>query len=197
MENKNNLTIISHNCASYFLYNKLGWEYTSPFIDLYIDHVNYLYLLKNFSEINFENVRLVNKTMYLNNGGYNCANENQFYPIVCLDNKVIMHAIHCIGWQEFYNKWIRRVKKINFHNLLFIYYDNINKKDKLKKFLDYTSDYNRLVYSKNFVDEDDYTFLYQDCTKEFDIQFVNQSFDDERLMKFIQTRKGIQIEDLL
>ena len=42
------ITIVAPNCWSYYFHNEMKLEYCTPFIDIYINMDEYLYLVENF-----------------------------------------------------------------------------------------------------------------------------------------------------
>ncbi|EFF63409.1 DUF1919 domain-containing protein [Turicibacter sanguinis] len=134
----NNFTIVSNNCWGGFIYKRFKLQYNSPFIGLFIFAPDYIYLLKNFNNIINNDIRPVQpqeSRYYEQLKKYRILDK---YPIGKLDDNVEIHFLHYKTFNEAKEKWDRRVKRINFQNLLIKYSDKdlsnddlINEFDKL------------------------------------------------------------------
>ena len=118
LKNKD-FTIVSNNCWGGFVYQKFGLEYKTPFIGLFIFTPDYIELLKNFKELIFKELKFINfeQSKYykeiIKNKNYH------IYPIAIIGGKVEIHFLHYKSNEEAAEKWKRRVKRINFNNILF------------------------------------------------------------------------------
>lgn len=193
MENRNRLTVVCQNCLSYFIHKEYKWEYLTPFVDLWISPENYLRLLSKFSIANLRNLRLVDRYLWSINGGENLGYENYYYPIVNIDDKAIVHGIHYNTYQEFIEKWNRRVERMNFQNMLFIYTDfsNIeNRESKLQEFLEYTQFYNQLVITDQHLSEDINRRVVPKSLTDWDQKFYDDLIRNPEVKSFIQELKS-------
>lgn len=149
---KNVPTIISPNCWGGLLYNHLGLEFKSPFINMFEEHTDYLKILKNLdlymeSELEFAGMK-------------EDGNSRQLYPVAkCAD--VLLHFNHAASFEEANECWERRKKRMNMNNSIVMFYDDdpqkvnqfmkLDYKDKIC-FVPYSSD-NReltsLIYKKS------------------------------------------------
>ena len=119
-----NFTIISNNCFAGFVYQKFDIQYNTPFVGLFILGPDYIYLLKNFNRLIKEELIFINANESRYKEYLIKANRFNKYPIGKLGNKVEIHFLHYKSQQEAKEKWNRRVKRINFNNILFKFSDN-------------------------------------------------------------------------
>lgn len=121
---RDDFTIVSNNCWGTFIYKKFGLNYQSPFINLVIFAPDYIELLENFSlevlqKISFiEHKKSKHKEELISLGIYESD-----YPIGILDNKYELHFLHYNSQSDAKEKWLRRVGRINFDNLIFKFSD--------------------------------------------------------------------------
>lgn len=105
LKNKN-FTIISHNCVGGVIYHDLNLRFNSPTIDLWFISKEFIKFCENLEH-------------YLN-----CElkpiKQNQFdYPLAKLDD-ITLYCMHYESFEEFKEKWERRVKRVNYDNLFFM-----------------------------------------------------------------------------
>lgn len=121
---RDDFTIVSNNCWGTFIYKKFGLNYQSPFINLVIFAPDYIELLEDFSlevlqKISFiEHKKSKHKEELISLGIYESD-----YPIGILDNKYELHFLHYNSQSDAKEKWLRRVGRINFDNLIFKFSD--------------------------------------------------------------------------
>jgi len=103
-------SIISHHCFAGFLYNSLGIQFQSPFINLFL----------NKSDIGkvYTNLRyyLEQQPIYVRDE-YE-PNLRRNYPVLKLDD-VLLFCNHYIDADEAISAWNRRVDRVDYDNLLF------------------------------------------------------------------------------
>lgn len=122
LKNKD-FTIISNNCWGGFVYQRYDLVYNTPFIGLFIFASDYIKLLKNFKKYIHKELVFINasKSKYIielkNNNTYNK------YPIALLGD-VEIHFLHYKDENEAREKWNRRVKRINYDNILIKFSEN-------------------------------------------------------------------------
>ena len=120
----NSFTIVSNNCFAGFVYQKFGIKYNTPFIGLFILPPDYIELLKNFNELIKKKLIFINadkskyKDYLIKNNRYNK------YPIGRLGESVEIHFLHYKSEIEAEEKLNRRLKRMNFNNILFKFSDN-------------------------------------------------------------------------
>lgn len=106
---ESNVSIIASHCWGGFLYNTLGLEFLSPFINLFIgadDFVTLLGDLRRYMELPLEYV-----------GTSIDANTNKSYPIGKLGD-VKINFNHYDTFEDACACWERRKKRINYNNIL-------------------------------------------------------------------------------
>lgn len=121
----NNLdfSIISDNCWGNFVYQDFGLEYQSPFVGLFIFSPDYILLLENLDarlklDLQFipaEKSKYKEQLIAWNNLGQ--------YPIALLGSDCEIHFLHYHSEDEAKDKWNRRIKRLNFNNLLIKFCD--------------------------------------------------------------------------
>lgn len=111
-------TIISNNCWGGFVYQKFGLEYRTPFIGLFIFAPDYIRLLNNLEKIVFYPMRFISPkdSEYVEDILVN--DQLPKYPIGVLGDDIEIHFLHYKNEKEALEKWNRRVKRINFDNML-------------------------------------------------------------------------------
>ena len=60
-----------------------------------------------------------------------CQITNRFYPIGVLGGDIEIHFMHYYTENQALDKWNRRVKRINFNNLFFVFSDGAEFRDEL------------------------------------------------------------------
>ena len=117
LKNKD-FTIISNNCWGGFVYQKFGLEYRTPFIGLFIFAPDYIRLLKELGKIVFYPIRFISPkdSKYVEDILVN--DQLPKYPIGVLGDDIEIHFLHYKSEKEALGKWNRRVKRINFDNML-------------------------------------------------------------------------------
>lgn len=193
MITNSNITIVAPDCGSYYLHQHFGMKYNTPFVDNYISIDNYLAILENFNNIDFNNIREVNRDMYLREGGEKVDAEYK-YPIVCLDDQFIIHPMHCINFQEFKTKWLNRVQRMNFHNLVFMFCDyrygseptnpEYGKED-LDRFLSAIGDQAAIVYTDRLKNGELNEKLLIMPRATMDMEMHKHAFEDSKYIEFI------------
>ncbi|WP_318253641.1 DUF1919 domain-containing protein [Selenomonas sp. AB3002] len=111
---KSKITIIAPCCLGGYIYHRFRLPFLSPTINLWFSESDYIRLLKNFKRI---------ITSDLNFYGINYDDrQGRVYPIFSLDDAVLVHMNHTSDSIEAKNKWDKRVKRINYDNLLVMNY---------------------------------------------------------------------------
>lgn len=129
--NKNkDFTIISSNCIGAGIYQDLGVQYNTPTAGLFFFPPCYLKFVYNLDHYITQPLVFIKESKYIK--------ENVSYPIGLLGD-VEIHFLHYKSEHEASDKWQRRIKRINFSNMYFIFtdqdsctYDDLEKFDKLK-----------------------------------------------------------------
>lgn len=103
-------SIISRHCWGGLLYHRLGLQFKSPFINLFLKDIDFNKLVKNFSHY-------MNQELKYIEDGYDPILKSN-YPIVKLDD-ITIYFNHYSTFEEAKNKWEERKKRINYDNLFF------------------------------------------------------------------------------
>lgn len=143
----NNFTIVSNNCFAGFVYQKFDIPYNTPFVGLFILGPDYIELLKNF------NILIKEKLVFIKGDESKYKDylikTNRFnkYPIGKLGNDVEIHFLHYKSETEAQEKWNRRLKRMNFNNILFKFSDNDMSNLKLIKEFDNLPFKNKICFT--------------------------------------------------
>lgn len=108
LKNKN-FSIISNNCIAGIILHDLNLPFSTPTINLFIENYDFIQFAKNLEE--YSNGELIEKN--------SCAN----YPIgilKCKVGEIEVHFLHYNSFKEAREKWVERVKRINYENLFLI-----------------------------------------------------------------------------
>lgn len=134
-------TIISPNCWGGITYNALQLEFTSPFVNMFETHEDYLKMLGNL-------------TYYLN-----CELEfvemiyekelGREYPIARLGD-VKIYLNHYYSFEEAKASWDRRIDRINLNNTIIMFYDE--QPELIKKFMKLNFE-KKICFSPCFMDD--------------------------------------------
>ena len=107
------VTILSNNCWGTFMYKYCNLEFNSPFIGLFVFAPDYIKLLEEpsliYSDLCFIERSRSKSLEFL---------DDKEYPIGLIANDIEIHFIHYKDEDEAYAKWSRRVKRINWDNLI-------------------------------------------------------------------------------
>lgn len=191
---QDDFTIISNNCWGTFIYKKFGLPYQSPFINLLIFAPDYIELLENFSPnilskisfIEHKNTKHKDEMIKLNIYEKN-------YPIGILDNKYELHFLHYTSQEDARNKWLKRVQRMNFNNLIFKFSDGDKFEDSMAKRFDDLGFKNKVCFTakkydnlksvvklEKFKDSERGHDEWKNTKKEFNIiKFINNLEKDE------------------
>lgn len=115
--NNLNFTIISNNCWGGHCYRHYGLPYFSPTVGLYFFAEEYIKLLRNLEE----NIKGPLKFISIKDSKYAkelYARNQENVPVGVLNNNIEIVFLHYKTKEEAYEKWKRRVKRINFDKLI-------------------------------------------------------------------------------
>ena len=118
LKNKD-FTIIANNCAAGFIYQDAGLEYRTPTVGLFFHSDCYIKFIKDLSVLHLP-LRFVPVSKY----PYRNSIREFYkldYPIGIIGDDIEIHFLHFHSEEEVREKWERRIKKINYDNLLFLY----------------------------------------------------------------------------
>lgn len=129
---KKDFTIISNDCCGGVIYHRIGKKFSSPFINLYIEHDDYIKLLKNLD-------------YYLSSELVEIHSEEK-YPIGILGSlePIKLHFYHYNSFFEAKNSWDKRKQRI-IKDKLFILFNLTNEFDE-----EYVRKYIQLMEKLNY-----------------------------------------------
>ena len=120
LKNKD-FSIICNNCVAGGIYHKLGMQYTSPTVGLFFFAKDYIKFLENFETY------IKQPLQFKETSKHPSANElmkiTGRYPVGVMGNDVEIHFLHYKNDAEARDKWNRRVQRLNYANLFFIFSD--------------------------------------------------------------------------
>lgn len=115
-----NFSIICNNCLAGGIYHKFGLIYSTPTIGLFFFSEDYIRFLEDFEHYINQPLTFIDKSIY---SKANDLRMNHHYPIGMLGNGVEVHFLHYKDIEEAKSKWTRRIERLNYNNLFFIYSD--------------------------------------------------------------------------
>lgn len=134
---KENFTIISNNCWGGMIYESYNLIKQSPTVGLYILPKDYLKFIENLSEYLNYDLNFISPSNSKNKDYIKeYIKDEKFgtYPIGQL-NDIEIYFLHYKSESEAYQKWNRRIKRIEWDRLLFKFNDqNGCTNDDIKKF---------------------------------------------------------------
>lgn len=123
------LSIISNNCWGGFMMKECGIPFNTPFVGLFLFDEDYIRLLEH-PEVMEEPLRFISR----NESRHEIA-EPRDYPIAVIGDGIEIHFLHYKDEREALQKWARRVKRLNFNNLMVKFGDEDGARpDLLKRF---------------------------------------------------------------
>lgn len=113
-------TLITEACYGGYIYNQLGMQFFSPFINTRISENDYLKLINNVSYYLNQNLQVGNdiqKTEEMQTKiGEDISWGKMGYPIAMLGD-LKLHAIHAKDLKSYMDEWERRRQRINWDNI--------------------------------------------------------------------------------
>ena len=132
----NNFTLLTHNCLGGIIYHNLGLQFLSPTINIqfnskqeffkFCKHLNY-YLTLQLEE---------------------CFDNTFPYPIAQLGD-LTLHLVHYKTFQDAFNKWEIRKKRVNLNNIYIITDDYCSENLRLSN--EYLWEFTELKCAKNII----------------------------------------------
>lgn len=98
-------TIICSNCTAGVIYHNLGLRFNTPTINMYIEPKDFIKLCQNLKHYMSCNMIEVP--------------ENSEYPVALLDD-IKLYGVHYKNFDEMFEKWDIRKKRINYKNIFII-----------------------------------------------------------------------------
>jgi uncharacterized protein (DUF1919 family) len=115
-----NFTIICNDCIGGGIYHKLGLQYSSPTVGLFIFSDDYVKMLENLPHYLNQPLKFKETSTHTKANELRKTNP---YPIGVLGD-VEIQFLHYKNPVEAADKWSRRTKRVNFNNLFFTYSDS-------------------------------------------------------------------------
>ena len=106
----NTPSIIARHCWGGLLFHRLGLEFNSPFVNLFLTEQDFIKLASNFK------FYMNQDPIYLKDG-YE-PNLRRNYPIAKLYD-ITLYFNHYVSFEEAYSTWKKRKERLNWGNLLF------------------------------------------------------------------------------
>lgn len=108
-------SIFAPNCWGGITYNRLGLRFNSPLINMWEEHDDYLKLIADPHRYFSYDLKFV--------GMGHDMNSKKDYPIArCGD--ILLHFNHYCTFEEANSAWIRRKKRIDWNNVLVMFFHN-------------------------------------------------------------------------
>ena len=146
---KNPPSIFSMNCWGGIVYHRLGLEFKSPFINMFVLEDDFIRFLSNPKKYIACEIDYIEEK-------YN-EDLKIYYPICACDD-IFLYFNHYNSFEDARNCWNRRKLRINWNNLFVAMYtenDNIAKEfsclsyDRKVCFTSFETDYKSCIYLKN------------------------------------------------
>lgn len=113
--------IIANNCWGTYIYQRLGIDYLSPLVNLFMAPSCYIKLATNLREYLSKPLSFVDTSMHAFANG-NRATYKNYYPIGLLGD-IELHFLHYDSPEDAAEKWARRVERVNYDRLFFKFDD--------------------------------------------------------------------------
>ena len=147
-------TIFTHNCWAGMLYNYLGFEFKTPFINLWMIDWYFIEFLEHPKKYLKEELKFKD-----------CGKDGYYgdYPI-CTLGDLELHFNHYASFEDAKNCWEKRKKRIDFDNLVVMMYTEFPELVERFKKLDYKT---KICFSS--VRCDDENIFYVDVDKIYEL----------------------------
>jgi uncharacterized protein (DUF1919 family) len=122
LENRN-FSIISNNCIGGGIYHKFGLQFTTPTVGCFFYPEDYIKCLENLQFYLKQPIKFTDKTRHASAQKLR-ATIKRSYPIGVLGENVEVHFLHYKDEAEAQEKWNRRVARLNWDNLFFLFSDS-------------------------------------------------------------------------
>lgn len=113
-------TLITEACYGGYIYNQLGMQFFSPFINTRISENDYLKLINNVAFYLSQNLEAGNDVQKIEDIqpkiGEDISWGKMGYPIAMLGD-LELHAIHAKDLKSYMDEWERRMQRINWDNI--------------------------------------------------------------------------------
>lgn len=193
--NNTDFTIISNNCWGGICYEYFGLRKQSPTVGCYFfaeDYLRFIRNLKDYLETKLEFIPLEESKYKKEITEFGESNkENLNSPIGRLDDIEIVF-LHYKDKFEAYDKWNRRIERVNYNNLIFKFsQQNKCSKDHIKQFNNLILPGKKICFTKERIPSPSNIFIYG-YEKEDNLQDSYCWRQNYNLYEFINTGKIIK-----
>jgi len=115
---KTNFTIISDDCWGSVIYQELGIKYMTPFVGTQVMTPCYIKILSNLKYYLSSQIVFRNFSKYRKVDDYR-KSSNSYFPLGVIDDDIEIQFIHYQSEQEAYEKWYRRIDRMDWQNIYF------------------------------------------------------------------------------
>lgn len=182
------ISIISSHCWGGYVYNTLGLEFKSPFINMFLDNDDFFKVLGDI-------YKYMQFPLIFDREEYE-TNLNRKYPVIKLNDATI-HFNHYTDFNEAVDIWNRRKERINYDNL-FIEMTAKNYED-IERFQELPYE-NKICFTMLSCDEENvisiknpyYRRMYEDNEWQFAIATAMKSYTESKqydLLKLLNQEK--------
>lgn len=195
-------TLITEACYGGYIYNQLGMQFFSPFINTRISERDYLKLINNVGYYLAQNLCAGNDIQNVEHMhveiGEGISWGKMGYPIAMLGD-IKLHAIHATSLKSYMDEWNRRKQRINSDNLwilMIIENEEVLEKFKAVKYEKKIGFYYRDTDCKQVVSLNDWgNFLSRlNCGHDF-LSYVHHQIWDENIFRAIDIFKMLSGEE--
>lgn len=103
--NNRNFSIICNNCVGGGISHELGQRFNSPTVNLFMSSEDY--------------IKFLTRLTYYISAPLKEIHSDKGYPVGVIDD-ITLYFMHYISFEEAFEKWYTRVKRLNFDNLYLI-----------------------------------------------------------------------------
>lgn len=129
--NKDSFTIISNNCWAGMIYESYNLEKMSPTVGMFFMSHDYIKFISNLKHYLSSKIKFID----YKDSKYYDEKKTITYPIGILDD-IEIYFVHYTSADQVIEKWNRRIKRINYQNIIFKFNDqNDCTLDDVKDFL--------------------------------------------------------------
>lgn len=117
----NDVTLISSNCAGGIIYHALGLQFRSPFINLFLNNEDFIFVLEHFENFIKEDI-------------IEDKESTETYPVGIGLGGARIHFMHYSTFEEAIEKWNERKNRIDINNMAIMFTNFTGDYSVLQKF---------------------------------------------------------------
>lgn len=144
----NNFSIICNNCLGGFIYQYYNIEYRTPTLGLFIVARDYIKFLSNIKYYLSKKLEFITIKELADYDKLKDFEEHMKFPIARLGD-IEVFFMHYESKEEAEEKWYRRIKKINWNNLIVIMAENETFNYEILKEFDALPFENKVCFAKD------------------------------------------------